>query len=40
MDFSKAFDLLRHKLIAYGVSENAVKLLKGYLTNRKQCYKF
>ena len=44
MDLSKAFDCLSHdllllKLKAYGVSENAVKLLKSYLTNRKQCVK-
>ena len=44
MDISKAFDCLPHdllllKLKAYGVSENATKLLKSYLTNRKQCVK-
>ena len=44
MDLSKAFDCLAHdllllKLKAYGVSENAIKLLKSYLTNRKQCIK-
>ena len=27
------------KLNAYDVSENAIKLLKSYLTNRKQCVK-
>ena len=44
MDLSKAFDCLAHdllllKLKAYGVSENAIKLLKSFLTNRKQCVK-
>ena len=44
MDLSKAFDCLSHyllllKLKAYGVSENAIKLLKSYLTDRKQCLK-
>ena len=44
MDLSKAFDYLPHdllllKLKACGVSENAIKLLKSYLTNRKQCVK-
>ena len=44
MDLPKAFDCLPHdllllKLKAYGVSENAVKLLNNYLTNRKQCVK-
>ena len=44
MDYSKAFDSLSHDLLpqtlkTYGVSENAVKLLKHYLTNRKQCVK-
>ncbi len=41
MDLSKAFDclphdILLHKLQAYGVSENSVKLLKSYLSNRQQ----
>ena len=44
MDLSKAFDCLSHDLLrlnlkAYGVSENAVKLLKNHLSNRKQCVK-
>ena len=44
MDLSKVFDclpqgLLLLKLKAYSVSENAIKLLKSYLTNRKQCVK-
>ena len=44
MDLSKAFDCLPHdllllKLKAYGVSENAIKRLESYLTNRKQCVK-
>ena len=44
MDLSKAFDCLPHdllllKLKAYGVSENAIKLLKNNLTNREQCVK-
>ena len=42
MDLSKAFDCLSHGLLllkAYGVSESAIKLLKSYLTNRKQCVK-
>ena len=41
---SKAFDCLPHDLLlltlkAYGVSENAINVLKIYLTNRKQCVK-
>ena len=44
MDLSKAFDCLSNdllllKLKAYGVSERAIKLLKSYLTIRKQCVK-
>ena len=44
MDLSKAFDCLPHKLLinkldAYGVSESALKLIKNYLSNRKQCVK-
>ena len=42
MDLSKAFDCLPHdllllKLKAYGVSNSALKLIKDYLSNRKQC---
>ena len=45
MDLSIAIDCLSHdmlllKLKTYGVSENAIKLLRSYLTNRKQCVKF
>ena len=41
IDFSKAFDCLLHKLLlsklkAYGLSENSVKFLASYLTNRFQ----
>ena len=41
MDLSKAFDTINHdlllaKLKAYGFSLNAVKLMRGYLKNRKQ----
>ncbi|KAH3869154.1 hypothetical protein DPMN_032315 [Dreissena polymorpha] len=41
MDLSKAIDclphdILLHKLQAYGVSENSIKLLKSYLSNRQQ----
>jgi hypothetical protein len=41
MDLSKAFDCLSHdilicKLSAYGLSDNATKLLLSYLSNRKQ----
>ena len=41
MDLSKAFDCINHelllaKLYAYGFSIEAVKLIKSYLSNRKQ----
>ena len=41
IDLSKAYDTIQHdlllaKLEAYGFSKNAVKLLKSYLTGRKQ----
>ena len=41
---SKTFDCLSHDLLLlklkyYGLSENALKLMKSYLTNRKQCVK-
>ena len=44
MDLSKAFDCLLHDLLLlklkyYGLSENALKLMKSYSTNRKQCVK-
>ena len=44
MDLFKAFDCLSHdllllKLKTYGLSENALKLMASYLTNRKQCIK-
>ena len=44
MDLSKAFDcvpadLLLEKLKAYGMDDSATKLMKCYLTNRKQCVK-
>ena len=44
MDLSKAFDCLTHdllllKLETYGLSENALKLIKSYLSNRRQCVK-
>ena len=44
MDLSKASDCLPHDLLllkmkAYGFSENALKLIKSYLSNRKQCVK-
>ena len=44
MDLSKAFDCLPHDLLLlklkyYGLSENALKIMKSYLTNRKQCVK-
>ena len=32
-------DLLLLKMKAYGFSENALKLIKNYLSNRKQCVK-
>ena len=42
MDLSKVFDCLPHDLLLlklkyYGLSENALKLMKSYLTNRKLC---
>ena len=44
MDLSKAFDCLPHDLLLLKLkynclSENALKLMKIYLTNRKQCVK-
>jgi hypothetical protein len=41
MDLSKAFDCLPHdillsKLPAYGLTENSIKLLYSYLSDRKQ----
>ena len=44
MDLSKALDCLPHDLLLlkfkyYGLSENALKLMKSYLSNRKQCVK-
>jgi hypothetical protein len=41
MDLSKAFDCLPHDILickfsAYGLSDNATKLLLSYLVNRKQ----
>ena len=44
MDILKGFDRLSHhllllKLKVHCVSENRVKLLKNYSTNRKQCVK-
>ena len=41
MDLSKAFDCLPHKILlsklsAYGLSDEAVLLLKSYLSDRKQ----
>ena len=44
MDLSKAFDclspsLIKDKLIAYGLSNDAVDLIDDYLSNRKQCVK-
>ena len=44
MDLSKAFDclspsLIKDKLIAYGLSNDAVDLIDDYLPNRKQCVK-
>ena len=44
MDLSKAFDclppnLIKAKLIAYGLSDDAVTLADSYLSDRKQCVK-
>ena len=44
MDLSKAFyclppELINDKLIAYGLSQDAVDLIDNYLPNRKQCVK-
>ena len=44
MDLSKAFDCLPHdfllaKLEAYGLDDNALKLILSYLSGRKQCMK-
>ena len=44
MDLSKAFDCLPHdllilKLEAYGLTQNAIKLICSYLSDRKQCVK-
>jgi len=44
MDLSKAFDCLPHDLLLlklkyYGLSENALQLIKSYLTDRQQCVK-
>ena len=44
MDLSKAFDclspsLIKDKLIAYGLSNDAVDLIDDYLSKRKQCVK-
>ena len=44
MDLSKAFDCLPHDLLLlklkyYDLSDNALKLMESYLTNRKQCAK-
>ena len=44
MDLSKALDCLPHDLLLlklkyYGLSDNALKLMESYLTNRKQCVK-
>ena len=44
IDFKKAFDTVDHnillrKLYCYGVNDNALQLLKSYLTDRTQrCY--
>ena len=44
MDLSKAFDCLPHNLLldklkTYGLSEESLKLLQDYLSDRKQCVK-
>ena len=44
MDLSKAFDCLPHELLLlklkhYNTSDQSVKLIKNYLSNRKQCVK-
>ena len=44
MDLSKAFNCLPHDLLLlklkyYGLSDNALKLMESYLTNRMQCVK-
>ena len=44
MDLSKAFDclppnLIKAKLVAYGLSKDAVMLIESYLSDRKQCVK-
>ena len=44
MDFSKAFDCMPHglllaKLEAYGLSENSIKIMRSYLSGRKQSVK-
>ena len=44
MDLSKAFDCLPHTLLlarleAYGMNDNALKLILFYLSSNKQCEK-
>ena len=36
MDLSKAFDCMLAKLEAYGLSGNNIKIMRSYLTGRKQ----